>query len=115
MCTPCKKKIQAASLVISVGVHERREGRYPSARILSRKALMTMLMRTPSKGRTVQVRTSTQALLRTSIKTHMKLYVNIILGIIEPSNEQIELIDYNQDNENNIFDILKIVDHVLNN
>ena len=43
------------------------------------------------------------------------LGVNIILGIIEPSNEQIELIDYNQDNENNIFDILKIVDYVLNN
>jgi|TARA_B110000881_G_scaffold76104_1_gene66251 Leucine-rich repeat (LRR) protein len=43
------------------------------------------------------------------------LGVNIILGIIEPSNEQIGLIDYNQDNENNIFDILKIVDYVLNN
>ena len=41
---------QAASLVIAVGVHERREGRYPSARILSRKALMTMLMRTPLRG-----------------------------------------------------------------
>ena len=41
------------------------------------------------------------------------LGVNIILRIIEPSNEQIELIDYNQDNENNIFDILKIVDRVL--
>ena len=41
---------QAASLVIAVGVHERRECRYPSARILSRKALMTMLMRTPLRG-----------------------------------------------------------------
>ena len=40
------------------------------------------------------------------------LGVNIILGIIEPFNE---LIDYNQDNENNIFDILKIVDYVLYN
>ena len=34
----------------------------------------------------------------------------MILRIIESSNEQI---DYNQDNVNNIFDILYIVDHTL--
>jgi len=41
------------------------------------------------------------------------LGVNIILGIIKPSIEKIELINYNQDNENNIFDIFYIVDHTL--
>ncbi len=34
----------------------------------------------------------------------------MILRIIESSNEQI---DYNQDNENNIFDIIYIVNHTL--
>ena len=41
------------------------------------------------------------------------LGVNILLDIVEYTDEQYELLDYNQDGECNILDLVRIIDYIL--
>jgi len=43
------------------------------------------------------------------------LGVNILLDIVEYTDEQYELLDYNQDGECNILDLVRIIDYILGN
>ena len=39
--------------------------------------------------------------------------INILLDLIEYSDQQYELLDYNQDGECNILDLVRIIDSIL--